>query len=206
MTSERRHPAIAQLARRAFLKRCAGAAAAFAFARTAAAAPGEVNEKQPRVAIVFFSKTGHTASLAAAAAKMTGGKTYRVETVEPYPEDYTTATKVVKAEIEAGTVRELKPLDVPLAEFDAIILASPTWWHHIASPLESWIKAHAAELAGKSVLTANTHGGGGLMHTREDFERLLPKSKLGPHFTVFGGVNNDDPEVRAWLERGGLIP
>ena len=38
-------------------------------------------------------------------------------------------------------------------------------------PLQTWAKAQ--NFSGKLVLTCNSHGGGGLMHTREDFEKIL---------------------------------
>lgn len=84
-----------------------------------------------------------------------------------------------------------------------MILASPTWWHHIASPLETWIKS--VDLSDKLVLTCNTHGGGGVMETRHDYERLLPQNKLGTHFSSFGAVDLESQAVRMWLEENDLL-
>ncbi len=156
-----------------------------------------------RVAVVYFSKTGHTESIARQAANLAGGDLFRVETVEPYPQAYREATEVVKDEMERGVVRALRPLEVDVGAYDVFILCTPTWWHHVAAPLQSWIKS--ADLAGKLVLTANSHGGGGRMETRADFERLLPKSRLGTHLTVYGSAGPEDTAVRAWLQENGLL-
>ena len=156
-----------------------------------------------RIAVVYFSKTGNTASVAKAVQAMTGADLFRVETAAPYPDDYRTATKVVKAEMENGTIRPLKPLAVDLSRYDTLILATPTWWHHVAQPLQTWIRS--ADLTGKKILTCNTNGGGGLMHTREDFEKLLPKQSLGTHLTVFGSVLPNDADVRQWLNENNLL-
>ena len=39
----------------------------------------------------------------------------------------------------------------------------------------------------------------------EDFEKWLPQSRLGTHFTVFGGVSRKDREVRRWLEENKVL-
>lgn len=148
-----------------------------------------------RVAVVYFSKTGHTRSLAESVRHFTGADLYQVETKKPYPADYTPTTKIVKEEMEKGIVGEIKPFAFDLSRYDVIVLATPTWWHHVSAPLQTWIRGQ--KLAGRFVLTANTHGGGGLMHTREDFEKLLAGSRFGTHLTVFGAVSETSPKFRA---------
>lgn len=43
------------------------------------------------------------------------------------------------------------------------------------------------------------------MHTREDFEALLPNTRLGTHFTTYGSVRKNSSFVRAWLRENDLI-
>lgn len=100
-----------------------------------------------RIAVVYFTKSGNTQSLAEAVRAMTGADLYRVETIEPYPDSYGPATEVVKDELERGIIRPIKPLAVNLALYDVIVLATPTWWHHVAMPLQTWIKS--VDLSGK---------------------------------------------------------
>lgn len=157
-----------------------------------------------RIAVVYFTKSGNTQSLAEAVRAMTGADLYRVETIEPYPDSYGPATEVVKDELERGIIRPIKPLAVNLALYDVIVLATPTWWHHVAMPLQTWIKS--VDLSGKKILTANTHGGGGLMETRWDFKKLLAGKNLGTHLTVYGGVRPQDNRVRSWLTENGCLP
>ena len=111
----------------------------------------------------------------------------------------------MKDELEKGIVREIEPLDIDLSKYDAVCLGTPTWWHHVAMPLQTWIKSQ--NFGGKLVITCNTHGGGGLMHTREDFEKLLAGTgaKLGTHFTTLGGVSRSSAGVRSWLSENGLL-
>lgn len=159
--------------------------------------------QKPRVAVVYFTKTRNTESLAEAAAAACGGKLFRVEVIDPYPEAYRETTEIVKDELSRGFVREIKPLSINPADFDVFILCTPTWWHHVAKPLEKWIRS--TDLFGKQVLTANTHGGGGTMHTREDFEAMLPGSRLGTHLTHYGSASRGESDVMDWLRENGLI-
>lgn len=158
-----------------------------------------------RMAFVYYSKTGHTQSVAEAVRAMTGADLYRVDTVQPYPAAYREATEVVKKEREQGTVRPIKPLGIDLSRYDVIALGTPTWWHHVCSPLLSWIGT--AQLRGKFIITCNTHGGGGIMHTREDFDAILKGKgvRLGTHFTVLGAVGETDLGVKSWLLENQLI-
>ena len=156
-----------------------------------------------RVAVVYFSESGNTKSLAESVANFKTADIFRIETVEPYPSDYQKSTEVVKHELDNNIVRPIKPVTINVDDYDVFVLLSPTWWHHIAQPLQTWIKS--VDLSGKFVLTANTHGGGGLMRTREDFEALLPNSRLGTHFTTYGSVRKNNSFVRAWLRENELI-
>lgn len=145
-----------KLNKRSFLAACGAAAAAAAISAPSA---GAASANERRIAVIYFSKTGHTQSLAECVSDMTGAKLFRVETVDPYPEEYREATEIVKAEIENDIARPIKPLQVNLDEFDVVILMTPTWWHHVARPLQSWMEsAKLADRTNLLILTANTHG------------------------------------------------
>ena len=178
---------------------------ATSLSRTAGAAesPKQAPADNRRIAVVYFTKTGNTKSLAEAVRHMTGAALFRVETVEPYPESYGSATEIVKDELQRGVIRPSRPLAFNPDDYDVVVLATPTWWHHAAMPLQTWIRS--VDLSAKKILTANTHGGGGLMHTREDFEALLAGRRLGTHLTVYGAVRPQDAKVRSWLEENGCL-
>ena len=160
-------------------------------------------DKKPKILVVYFSKTNHTKNIADTIARLTGADELRVEVVKPYPEAYRSTTEVVKKELEKGIVREIKAPEVDLSKYDVIIFGTPTWWHHVAMPLQTWIKAHPMQ--GKTIATYNTDGGGGTMHTSEDFEALLKGNKLLPHFTIFGTTDDETPAVSKWMKGIGLL-
>lgn len=73
----------------------------------ARAAETKVPENTRRIAVVYFSKTGNTRKVAEAIRSLTGADLYEVTTKEPYPEEYTPTTEIVKEEIEKGIEREI---------------------------------------------------------------------------------------------------
>lgn len=156
-----------------------------------------------KIAVVYFSKTGHTESVAKSVAHFTGADLFAVHTVEPYPEEYRATTGIVKKELEENVHRAIQPVAIDLTNYGTIVLGTPTWWHHVAMPLQTWIGS--VDLKAKFIVTFNTHGGGGIMQTRDDFEKLLPNQRLGTHFTVFGGVEEDSEQVRQWLFENKLL-
>lgn len=156
-----------------------------------------------KIAVVYFSKTGHTESVAKSVAHFTGADIFAVHTVQPYPKEYRATTEIVKKELNENVHRTIHLLAINLTRYDTIVLGTPTWWHHVAMPLQTWIGS--VDLKAKFIVTFNNHGGGGIMQTREDFEKLLPNHRLGTHLTVFGGVDEDNAQVRHWLSENNLL-
>lgn len=93
-----------------------------------------------RVAVVYFSRSGNTASVAKAVQAMTGADTFEVKTVKPYPEAYKPTTEVVKEELEKNIIREVQPIDIDLSKYDVVVLAT-----HLVAP-----HGHAASNLGQS--------------------------------------------------------
>ena len=162
---------------------------------------GKIDDEEERRLCLQFNAVirDRMRSVAKAVQAMTGCDIFEVKTVKPYPAEYKPCTEVVKHELEKNIIREVQPIDIDLSKYDVIALATPTWWHHTAMPLQTWAKAQ--DFTGKLVITCNTHEGGGLMHTREDFEKVLKHTgaKLGTHLTVYGSVSKNSKEVRKWL-------
>ena len=181
------------------------AASAFFFSSVAAAAvPSNTTmSNNKKICVVYFSKTGHTRSVARSIEAFTGADLFEVQVRDPYPQDYRATTEVVKEELEKGIARPILPLAIDLTKYDTVVLGTPTWWHHTCMPLQTWMRS--VDLSQKFVLTFNTHGGGGLMHTREDFEKLLARTRLGSHLTVFGSVVVRSPQVEQWLRENQLL-
>lgn len=63
-----------------------------------------------RVAVVYFSRSGNTASVAKEVQAVTGADIFEVKTVKPYPEAYKPTTEVVKEELKKTSSEKFNPL------------------------------------------------------------------------------------------------
>lgn len=108
--------------------------------------------------IVYFSYTiGNTKSIAEKVHQAIGGELIRLETATPYPEDYGTTVNQGNAEVKRGYKPMLKPLGINLAEYNRIVIGTPTWWYRMAPAVFSFLSGN--DLRGKSVILFATNAG-----------------------------------------------
>ncbi len=156
-----------------------------------------------RAAVVYFSRSGHTRRIAEAIAVTTGAPLFEITLKTPYSDDYKTAAAQVKADIERGVRPEILMPELDLDDFDTLFLGAPTWWHHIATPVQAWLLA--VNLNGKTVMPFTTHGGGFEMETREDWAAYCMGADVKTSLVIWGrnwGDFTDD--VEDWLDESGI--
>ena len=90
------------------LTAAAAIVAALGFSAEAAEAADRPLTGDKKALVVYFSKTGNTQGVAETVAKLTGAEIFRLETVEPYPDDYHTSTEVAKRQLEENARPALK--------------------------------------------------------------------------------------------------
>lgn len=157
-----------------------------------------------RIAVVYFSYSGRTQIVAKIIRHLCGADLFRVIPQQPYPADWDNLAQTVKTKLETPIIRAVRSVAIDLNRYDTVILSTPTWWHHTAQPLMTWLQT--VDLSGKRILTCNTHDGGGLMHTREDFENALPHLTLGTHLTLLDKtVEEAEPFIKNWLTENGVL-
>ena len=139
------------------LTAAAAIVAALGFSAEAAEAAERPLAGDNKALVVYFSKTGNTQGVAETVAKLTGAEIFRLETVEPYPDDYHTSTEVAKRQLEENARPALKAVPQNLARYDVIFLGHPVWWHTIPTPVMTFLEG--AQLA-EAVVLAERHGVG----------------------------------------------
>ena len=127
------------------LTAAAAIVAALGFSAEAAEAAERPLAGDKKALVVYFSKTGNTQGVAEIVAKLTGAEIFRLETVEPYPDDYHTSTEVAKRQLEEDARPALKAVPQNLARYDVIFLGHPVWWHTIPTPVMT-SKAHSSRV------------------------------------------------------------
>lgn len=160
---------------------------------------GNIDLKDKKVLVVYFSETGNTQKLAKLISDEIGGDFRRIETVKPYPKgqelfDYT------KKERDEDARPELKDLDVNMDDYDVVFVGYPIWWYTLPMPIYTFFDKY--DFDGKIIVPFNTHEGsgeGGTYSTIKDWEK---DAKVLDGLAIRGGDMESDQtdRVRNWLK------
>jgi flavodoxin len=84
---------------------------------------------------------GNTEVVAKMIQKITGSGLFQIESVKPYPIDYTEATEAAKAEMNANAMPELTGRVENMDTFNVIFLGYPIWWEHFRLRLKHFYRS-----------------------------------------------------------------
>lgn len=108
--------------------------------------------------VAYFSATGNTHAVAQNIVSILGADSYRIEPLNPYPED----PYDVSMDIQAEAYNDLRPAveNLPdkevIAAYDTIFVGSPIWWHQPAMVVCTFLEAY--DLTGKVIIPFFTYG------------------------------------------------
>lgn len=158
-----------------------------------------------KTAVIYFSQTtGNTKRIAKKIAEALKGDLYRIETIEPYPEDYQTVVNQGQNEVNCGFIPKIKKINVDLNDYDQIVIGSPTWWYTMAPAVKAFIESQ--DWRNKNVTVFTTHGGWPA-HALKDIENLCMGAHLGKgmaiQFDNTGGSKlvMDENEIDTWIQK-----
>ena len=141
---------------------------------------------------------GNTEVAAKMIWEITGGDLFEIQTVKPYPLDYTETTKVAREEKRNNARPKLVEQLQNLEEYDTLILGFPNWWN--TPPMAVFTFLEAYDFAGKTILPFCTHEGSGLGASERDIARICPSAKVGKGLAIRGGsVKGSADAIKAWL-------
>lgn len=154
--------------------------------------------------VVYYSWTnGNTEKIAEQLAEACGADLARIETVEPYPEDYDTTVAQAKDEVETGFEPEIEALEFDPSVYDVIAIGTPTWWYTMAPAVATFM--HGVDWTGKTVVPFMTNAGwpGSVI---DDMEKAAAGAVAGPaievQFDSAGGpaLVTDQCAINTWIE------
>ncbi len=147
---------------------------------------------------------GNTEVVAGLIQKLTGGDLFKIDTVTPYPADYTQATEVAQRELNENARPALTGRVEGMEAYDTVILGYPNWWGTM--PMAVWTFLDSYDFRGKTLLPLCTHEGSGLGHSERDIQRLCPGAKVLKGLAIQGSqVRRAEKEIEAWLKRASLL-
>lgn len=154
-----------------------------------------------KVLVAYFSWGGTTQRMAEEIAARTGGTLFRIETVTPYPTEYTPCTEVAKREVDEGIRPELKTKVENLDEYDTVFVGCPVWWHTAPMAIVSFLEDSEYKFKDKTIIPFCTYAATYRDETLARIVELTPDSK---HLTGHGSTGSVDG-VRGWLRQIEII-
>lgn len=154
--------------------------------------------------VVYYSwSNGNTEKVAKRLAEACGADIERIETVEPYPEDYNETVEQGQREVNEGFKPRIKPLEHDFASYDVIAVGTPTWWYTMAPAVRTLLAEN--DVHGKKVVAFQTNGGwpGSVIG---DIEGACEGAEFGLSLEIQFDSNGGDVQktpqgqVDAWVE------
>ena len=155
--------------------------------------------------VVYYSwSCGNTEKIAEQLADACDADIARIETVVPYPEDYQETVDQGQREVNAGFMPEIENLEYNPADYDVIVIGTPTWWYTMAPAVKTFIAEN--DFSGKTVVALSTNGSWP-GNVTADIEDACAGASFGPALEVqFDSTDGDRQEtpqsqVDAWIEQ-----
>lgn len=198
-----------------------------------AAAPANIQNKDSKTLIVYFSYLDNTDTdniksdqydimssasilirnnqrigvnrvIAEEMGKLTNGDVFSIQTTKKYPANYDETTKLGKDERDNNIKPELKNHIADTSQYENVILVIPVWWYDVPMAFETFLTE--TNLAGKKIYVTGSSGGSTLDSSFDTVKRLAPNANSIAKgvFLVKGETKNPEPQVDEWLKSVGL--
>jgi flavodoxin len=143
---------------------------------------------------------GNTEVIAKKIKDFTGGDLFEINTVKPYPVDYTETTEVAKVELRTNARPELTDIVKNIDDYDVIYLGYPNWWGTFPMAVFTFLESY--DFSGKTIISFCTHEGSGIGSSERDIKKLCPNANFLPGIAIRGGsVNEAENIVENWLKK-----
>jgi flavodoxin len=125
-----------------------------------------------------------------------GGDLFEINTVKPYPADYTETTEVAKSELRKNARPELNDTVKNMAVYHVIYLGYPNWWGTFPMAVCTFLESY--DFSDKIIIPFCTHEGSGIGRSEHDIMKLCPNAKVLSGIAIKGSlVAGADIEVQS---------
>jgi len=155
--------------------------------------------KGKRMLVAYYSRTGHTRTIAEMIHGQTGGGLVEIETVEQYPDDYNVLVAQNVREQQANFLPPLKTRIENLGGYDIVFMGSPLWNVRLTPPVRSFVASH--KLADMVVAPFVTYIVSGLGRSHADIAENAPNARVHDGLAILGAeAKQAQAPVAKWLE------
>lgn len=143
---------------------------------------------------------GNTEVVAKKIQELTGSDLFEIDTVKPYPKDYTETTNVAMDEKRKNARPGLTKVVDGMDAYEVIYLGYPNWWGTFPMAVCTFLESY--DFSGKTIIPYCTHEGSGLGSSERDIKKLCPTAKLLPGLAIRGrSVKNAEGMLKSWLSQ-----
>lgn len=168
-----------------------------------------------KILIAYFSRTGenynvgniekgNTQIIAEMISEQTDGTLFRIQTVNPYPEDYMECTKIAQKEKDDDARPELVNNVDNMNNYDVIFLGYPIWWGDMPMAVYTFMENY--DFSGKTIVPFCTNEGSGLSDTVDNIKKACPDSSVLDGLAIQGMIAQESRDkakkaVTDWLKQ-----
>jgi flavodoxin len=161
-------------------------------------------EETLKVLVLYYTQTSNTKAVAQEIATRLGADMEEIVAVNPYDGDFQATIERCMKEREEGTVTEIQPLTVDIANYDVIFIGYPVWFGTFASPVATFLDQ--TDLSGKKIVPFCTFGSGGLDSSVKNMVAKQPKAEILLGYGVRAARLEAMPnEIDQFLKANGFI-
>lgn len=175
--------------------------------------PGEPTDPTPggngRYLVLFTSRSGNTEQTANEIRKQLDCDILEVEPEMPYENDYNAMLERAREELDAirqGNYPGIKTSVDNFDDYEMIFVGYPIWYGSMATPMQSFLHAHASKLAGKRIALFATSGSSGISASVSEARDLCPESEFIDRTLLLtsSSLSQMESRVAEWLEEIGV--
>lgn len=175
--------------------------------------PGEPTDPTPggngRYLVLFTSRSGNTEQTANEIRKQLDCDILEVEPETPYDNDYNAMLERAREELDGirqGNYPGIKTSVDNFDDYEMIFVGYPIWYGSMATPMQSFLHAHASKLAGKRIALFATSGSSGISASVSEARNLCPESEFIDRTLLLtsSSLSQMESRVAEWLEEIGV--
>lgn len=126
-----------------------------------------------------------------------------IDTITPYPVDYSETTDCARRELRGRARPELKDLPASVDDYDVVFLGFPNWWG--TPPMAVFTFLETFDFTGKTILPFCTHEGSGMGRGERDIRSACPGATVLDGLAIRGGaVQGAEGDIRRWIQASGI--
>lgn len=159
--------------------------------------------------VVYYSWSNNTKAVANELHTIVGGDLLEIVPTTPYTTDYNTMLTVGQQEINAidnsGTYPAINTSVDSFEDYDVVFVGYPLWYSRMATPMQSFLHAHASKLSSKRIALFCTSASSSISGTVTDARKLCVDATFLESLRVgSSSANNAHTSLVNWLNQIGI--